>query len=104
MCDGGVSPLQLSYPSPYAAPRRNFTLRPFEPSALQHVFIDHDKTSNSSFFTLKKLLESSAGDFRGFQAAFEEIEVRKVTASNVAFLIGVLLQGAYSCVHLIARE
>ena len=61
-------------PSPYAAPCRNFTLRPFEdlPSAFQHFFIDHDKAANSSFLTLKKLLESSAGDFRGFQAAFEE--------------------------------
>ena len=96
----GFSSLQLSYPSPNTAPRRNFTFRPFEdlPSALQQFFPDHDKATNSSFLVPKipQLLESSAGDFRGFQAAFEEFEVRKVTASNDAFLIGVLHQGVHT--------
>ena len=47
----GFSSLQLSYRSPYTAPRRNLT-RPFEdlPSALQQFFPDHDKATNSKVF------------------------------------------------------
>jgi len=73
--DGGFSELHLSYPSSHIL-RRNFTLRPFE---IQSLFItDPEKEGNSSFSAseIEALLETSAGDYEGFQAAFEAFEVR----------------------------
>ena len=67
----GFNSFQLSYPSPYTAPRRNFTLHPFEylSSALQQFFFDHDKAANSSFLApqIAQLLESSAGTLGAFK-------------------------------------
>jgi hypothetical protein len=103
--DGGFSSLQLSYPSPHTAPRRNFTLYPFEnmPSVFQEFFPDPDKMANSSFLAtvIAQILETSPGDFKGFQEAIETFEVRKETGSSATFLIGVLHQGPHGSVHLI---
>ncbi|KAI9447354.1 Di-copper centre-containing protein [Lactarius psammicola] len=82
--DGGFKDLHLSYPSPHTL-RRNFTLRPFE-AFLPAMFVTESlKEANSSFLApeIEKLLETPAGDFKGFQAAFETF------------------QGAHSAVHLI---
>ena len=78
MRDCGSTVILFNSLIPRLMPRRAATshsARPrIYPSALQQFFFDHDKAVNSSFLILKKLLESSAGDFRGFQEAFEEIE------------------------------
>ena len=75
--DGGFSALHLSYPSPHTL-RRNFTLRPFEnfPPAF---FPQPHKEANSSFLApeIERLLETSTGDYKGFQKAFESFEARK---------------------------
>ncbi len=74
--DGGFSELHLSYPSSHIL-RRNFTLRPFElPSPF--FITDPEKEGNSSFSApeIEAVLETSAGDYKGFQAAFEAFEVR----------------------------
>jgi len=84
--DGGFSSLHLSYPSPHTL-RRNFTLRPFGDfsAALDMFFTQPQKEANSSFLApeIEELLETSAGDYKGFQEAFETFE------------------GAHSAVHLI---
>jgi tyrosinase len=78
--DGGFSSLHLSYPSPHTL-RRNFTLRPFGDfsAALNMFFTQPLKEANSSFLApeIEQLLETSAGDYKGFQEAFETFEVRK---------------------------
>ena len=77
MPDGGFRNLHLSYPSPHTL-RRNFTLRPFDiPGAV--LFKYPLKEANSSFLApeIEKLLETPAGDYKNFQAAFETFEVRK---------------------------
>jgi len=76
--DGGFSGLHVSYPSPHIV-RRNFTLRPFD---LPLVFFTHPfKTANTSFSeaVVEAILETSAGDYKGFQAALEAFEVRPYT-------------------------
>ncbi|KAH8978459.1 Di-copper centre-containing protein [Lactarius akahatsu] len=74
--DGGFRNLHLSYPSPHTV-RRDFTLQPFGDLPL--------KEANSSFLApeIEKLLETPAGDYKSFQAAFEAFG------------------GAHSSVHLI---
>ena len=78
--DGGFSSLHLSYPSPHTL-RRNFTLRPFGDFAapFNMFFTQPLKEANSSFLApeIEQLLETSAGDYKGFQEAFETFEVRK---------------------------
>ena len=78
MPDGGFRTFQLSYPSPHII-RRNFTLRPFNvPSPL---IMDRQKIGNSSFAAsvIGPILETSAGDFEGFQKVLEAFEVRSST-------------------------
>jgi tyrosinase len=76
--DGGLSGLHLSYPSPHIL-RRNFTLRPFDFPLV--FFTDPQLEANTSFSAtaIEALLETSAGDYKGFQAAFETFEVRPWT-------------------------
>jgi tyrosinase len=73
--DGGFSGLHLAYPSPHIL-RRNFTLQPFNLPG--PFFTEPLKEANSSFSApvIESLLETSAGDFKGFQVAFEAFEVR----------------------------
>jgi hypothetical protein len=78
--DGGFRALRLSYPSPHTL-RRNFTFQPFAeiPPPFDVFFPHNQKEANSSFLAseIEKLLETSAGDFKGFQTVFEGFEVRK---------------------------
>ena len=69
--DGGFRTFQLSYPSPHIL-RRNFTLHPWK---------DVLKIGNTSFSAsvIEALLETPAGDFKGFQTVFEAVEVRSCT-------------------------
>ena len=73
--NGGFSGLHLAYPSPHIL-RRNFTLRPFTPP--NQFFTEPQKEANSSISApvIESILETSAGDFKGFQAALETFEVR----------------------------
>lgn len=84
--DGGFRKLHVSYPSPHVV-RRNFTLQPFGdlPASVSIFFTDPLKEANSSFLAseIEKLLETPAGDYKNFHAAFEAFE------------------GAHSAVHLI---
>jgi len=83
--DGGFNEFHVSYPSPHIL-RRNFTLRPFDSPILPPAFFpDPEKEANSSFSAsaIEMVLESSAGDYKGFQAALETFE------------------GAHSAVHVI---
>jgi len=61
--------------------RRNFTLRPFGDfsPALNIFFTEPLKEANSSFLApeIEKLLETPAGNYKGFQTAFEAFEVRR---------------------------
>jgi len=73
--DGGFNEFHLSYPSSHIL-RRNFTQYPFAiPSPL---FTDHQKEGNATFSVsvIEAALETSAGDFKGFQKALELPEVR----------------------------
>ncbi|KAI0262442.1 Di-copper centre-containing protein [Gloeopeniophorella convolvens] len=81
--DGGFRNLHLSYPSPHTL-RRNFTLQPFQIPGFQ-FFPDQLKEGNASFLApeIQRILDTPAGDFRGFQKAFE------------------IFQGSHTAVHLI---
>jgi tyrosinase len=78
--NGGFSSLHVSYPSPHIL-RRNFTLQPFQGFAppFNTFFTQPLKEANSSFLApeIEQILETSAGDYKGFQEAFETFEVRK---------------------------
>ena len=80
MTDGGFSNLHLSYPSPHIL-RRNFTLRPWAhlPPAFNAFATQPQKEANSSFLApeIEQLLETSDGDYKGFQKAFESLQVIK---------------------------
>jgi tyrosinase len=74
--DGGFNEFHLSYPSSHIL-RRNFTLYPFavpDPG----LFTDTQKEGNATFSAsvIEAALETSAGDFKGFQKALEIPEVR----------------------------
>jgi tyrosinase len=73
--DGGFNELHLSYPSSHIL-RRNFTLYPFAEPYL--FFTDQQKEGNATFLApvIEAALETSAGDFKGFQKALEIPEVR----------------------------
>lgn len=76
--DGGFNKFHISYPSPHTL-RRNFTLLAFDSSFLPAQFFPEPlKEANASFSAsaIETLLETSAGDYRDFQAAFESFEVR----------------------------
>jgi len=77
--DGGFRTFQISYPSPHTL-RRNFTLLPWKDLAFPLV-TDPLRISNTTFpaSVIEALLETPAGDFKGFQTAFESLEVRSCT-------------------------
>jgi tyrosinase len=81
--DGGFRNFHISYPSPHIV-RRNFTLFSFN---LQFpLMTDKQKIGNTSFTAsvIDAILETSAGDYKGFQVPLEAPEVRKMDTSNVA--------------------
>ena len=109
--DGGFSSFHLSYPSPHIL-RRNFTLLafdlPFDISAglnmsLTPRFTQPQKEANSSFSAsaIEALLETAAGDFKGFQTVLEALEVRKENRQNIGVLIDMFHQGPHSAIDLI---
>jgi tyrosinase len=73
--DGGFDEFYLSYPSSHIL-RRNFTLYPFAVPA--PFFPDHEKEGNATFLAsvIEAALETSAGDYKGFQKSLETPEVR----------------------------
>ena len=73
--DGGFDEFHISYPSSHIL-RRNFTLHPFD--APFPLFTDPLKEGNVSFLepVIEAALETSAGDYKGFQEALETPEVR----------------------------
>jgi tyrosinase len=76
--DGGFNEFHLSYPSPHIL-RRNFTLLAFDSSFLPTTFFsDPLEQANASFSAsaIEALLDTSAGDYKGFQTTFEGFEVR----------------------------
>jgi tyrosinase len=77
--DGGFRTFHLSYPSPHIL-RRNFTLLPWKDIVFPLV-TDPLKIGNTSFSAsvIEALLETPAGDFKGFQKVFEAAEVRSRT-------------------------
>jgi tyrosinase len=80
--DGGFRALHVSYPSPHIL-RRNFTLRPFNIPFV--VFTDPQKEANSSFSPsmIESILETSTGNFKSFQAALEDAQVRGLDRSDL---------------------
>jgi tyrosinase len=82
--DGGFNEFHLSYPSPHIL-RRNFTLRPFASPLLPPAFFpDPQKEANASFSAsaIEPVIETPAGDYKGFQAAFETFEVKNMGMSD----------------------
>jgi tyrosinase len=73
--DGGFDEFHLSYPSSHIL-RRDFTLYPF--AVPDPLFTDHLKEGNATFSVsvIEAALQTSAGDFKGFQKALEMPEVR----------------------------
>lgn len=75
---GGFSNLHVSYPSPHII-RRNFTLQPWFALASSSTLItDPAYVANVSFTEkeVNKMVDGFVGDFKGFQAYFEAINVR----------------------------
>jgi tyrosinase len=73
--DGGFNKLLLSYPSPHTV-RRQFSPFPYkDPFPL---FTDPQKSGSSSISAsvVEAVLDTPAGDFKGFQVALELPEVR----------------------------
>jgi tyrosinase len=73
--NGGFDEFHLSYPSSHIL-RRNFTLYPFD--VPYPLFTDPLIEGNATFSAsvIEAALETSAGDFKGFQEALEKPEVR----------------------------
>ena len=73
--DGGFDEFHLSYPSSHIL-RRNFTLYPF--AVPEPLFTDKQEEGNATFSVsvIEAALETSAGDYRGFQKSLEIPEVR----------------------------
>jgi tyrosinase len=74
--DGGFRDLPLAYPV-YHHVRRNFTLLAWEDLVFP-LITDRLKIGNSSFSAsvIEALLETPAGDYKGFQTVLEAIQVR----------------------------
>jgi tyrosinase len=74
--DGGFRNLQLAYPVPHHV-RRNFSLLAWKGRSFP-LIIDPLKIGNTSFSAsvVESLLETPAGDFRGFQTVLEAVQVR----------------------------
>jgi tyrosinase len=75
--DGGFSAFHVSYPSSHTL-RRNFTHLPFDLSGFI-FFTEPLKEGNASFSAavIESILETSAGNYKGFQTAMETFEVRE---------------------------
>jgi tyrosinase len=73
--DGGFDEFHLSYPSSHIL-RRNFTLYPF--AVPEPLFTDKQEEGNATFSVsvIEAALETSAGDYKGFQKSLEIPEVR----------------------------
>jgi tyrosinase len=74
--DGGFRNLQLAYPVPHYV-RRNFSLLAWKGLPFP-LITDRLKIGNTSFSAsvVESLLETPAGDFKGFQTVFEAVQVR----------------------------
>jgi hypothetical protein len=83
--DGGFHKLLLSYPSPHTV-RRNFSLFPY--NGPFPLFTDPQETGNSTILgsVVEAVLDTSAGDFKGFQVALELPEVRKMDINDMVRL------------------
>lgn len=83
VADGGFDEFHLSYPSPHTL-RRNFTLLPFDLPLV--FFTDPLKEANTSFSAsaIEAVLNTSAGDYKGFQTAFEAFEVRTSSSELIS--------------------
>jgi tyrosinase len=84
--DGGFNKFHLSYPSQHIL-RRNFTLRPYDSAHLTisaAFFPDPKKEANASFSAsaIEPVIETPAGDYKGFQAALEAFEVKDMGMSD----------------------
>jgi len=75
--DGGFCDLQLAYPVPHHL-RRNFTLLTWKNIASPLV-TDPLQIGNTSFSAsvVEAILETPAGDYKGFQNVSEALQVRK---------------------------
>jgi tyrosinase len=88
--DGGFRNFHISYPSPHIV-RRNFTLLSFNlPFPLA---TDKQKIGNTSFTAsvIDAILETAAGDYKGFQVPLEAPEVRKMNMSNMTRVSSLLM-------------
>jgi tyrosinase len=73
--DGGFNEFHLSYPSSHIL-RRNFTLYPFD---VPYPLFPEPLTEGNATFSASVIdaaLETTAGDYKGFQEALEVPEVR----------------------------
>jgi tyrosinase len=73
--DGGFNEFHLSYPSSHIL-RRNFTLYPFSPPSPFFTVPPKEGNATFSVSVIEAALETSTGDFKGFQKALEIPEVR----------------------------
>ena len=80
--DGGFHKMPLSYPTPHTV-RRNFTFLSFNLPFRSFLITDRQKMGNSSFTAsvIEAILETSAGDYKGFQTVLEAPEVRTIDIS-----------------------
>lgn len=74
--DGGFRDLQIAYPVPHHI-RRNFSLLAWKSLSFP-LIINPLKMGNTSFSAsvIDSLLETPAGDFKGFQTVLEAVQVR----------------------------
>jgi tyrosinase len=81
--DGGFHNLHLSYPS-YHTVRRNFSLLSFNLPFSSPIITDRTKMGNTSFSAsvIESILNTPAGDYKGFQTALEAPEVRNIDIGN----------------------
>jgi tyrosinase len=82
--DGGFHSLHLSYPVPHIV-RRNFSLFAFDRPPPNPMIPNPLEMVNTSFTpsVIKAILETSDGDYKGFQKVLEALEVRKMDISDI---------------------
>jgi len=91
---GGFSNFHVSYPSPHII-RRNFTLQPWtDIPSISNLLPDPSFLANISFTKkeVNKLVNGFAGNFKGFQQYFEDINFG--AHSNVHEIMGGTTQGS----------